>query len=481
MGNQSLKEKAVNGVIWSGLEKTFSRLLTLIFSILIARQLVPEDYGIVAMLNIFLAISQTFIDSGFAAACVRKLDRTDDDFNTMFLFNVAVAIIIYVILWFSAPLIAQFYDTPILKQICRVSSLSLVIGALRGVHSIKLSIDVNFKSFAITSIISATISGIFGLIMAYHGYGVWTLVYQQILNAILWTILLWIIVRWRPSLVFSKQSFKNLFSFGSRLLGSGLLNALYNNIYPLVIGKAFAPKELGVYTKAGGFSDFASLNVSSVIMPVFYPVFSNLQNEKDRLIFYYKKSISILSYIVFPLCFGLASVSGPFVRSILTEQWYGMVPILMILCFSTILQPIHDMNLNMLKVIGRSDVLLNVEAIIKALGILILIVSIPFGILGVCFGRVIAGILTYIIDSFVVKKIFKLDVFEQIYCLRHGIILSVIMSGAVLCIVQMIPTDIAKLLCGILCGTAIYTITSLLSHAEEFGELKTICLSKIKK
>ena len=296
----SLKDKTVKGVIWSAVDRFSAQGIQFVFSILIARLLVPEDYGVIAMLNIFLAVSQTFIDSGFGTALIRKIDRTETEFSTVFYFNIAVAVFFYLGLFFAAPAIANFYNTPLLVPVTRVTAINLVIGSLSGIHNAKLSIAIDFKSRAKISIVSAVLTGAVGLWMAYSGYGVWALVVQTVFAGIIRTIMLWIIVKWYPKLVFSWQSFKEMFSFGSKLLASGLLDTIYNNIYPLVIGKVFSPTTLGVYSKANSLAQFPSSNITSVLQSVTFPVLSTIQNEEDRLAAAYKRFLRIAAFVVFP-------------------------------------------------------------------------------------------------------------------------------------------------------------------------------------
>ena len=278
-----LKDKTVKGVIWSAVDRFSAQGIQFVFSILIARLLMPEDYGVIAMIGIFLAVSNTFIDSGFGTALVRKIDRTETDFSTVFYFNNLVAILFYLTLFFAAPAIARFYDTPLLVPVTRVVALTLPIGALSGIHSAKLSIAIDFKSRAKISIVSAILTGSVGLWMAYAGYGVWSLVVQTICASTIRTVMLWIIVKWFPKLIFSWASFKDLFTFGSKLLASGLLDTVYNNIYTLVIGRIFSPSVLGVYGKARSLADFPSSNITSVLQSVSFPVLSAIQNEEERL------------------------------------------------------------------------------------------------------------------------------------------------------------------------------------------------------
>ena len=470
----SLKDKTVKGVIWSAVDRFSAQGIQFVFSILIARLLVPEDYGVIAMLNIFLAVSQTFIDSGFGTALIRKIDRTETDFSTVFYFNIAVAVFFYLGLFFAAPAIANFYNTPLLVPVTRVTAINLVIGSLSGIHNAKLSIAIDFKSRAKISIVSAVLTGAVGLWMAYSGYGVWALVVQTVFAGIIRTIMLWIIVKWYPKLVFSWKSFKEMFSFGSKLLASGLLDTIYNNIYPLVIGKIFSPSTLGLYAKAKSLADFPSANITGVLQNVTFPVLSSIQNEEDRLADAYKRFLRISAFVIFPLMLGLSSVADPFIRLALTDKWEGAIYLLQIICFALMWYPIHAINLNILSVKGRSDYFLKLEIIKKVQGVFILCITVPMGIVAMCYGQVISSMISLIWNTHYTKKLIGYGFLAQIKDLLPIFIHSLIMWGLVLLIVHFMPTLWLKLIVGILTGIIYYIVGSYIMKFPEMNELLTI-------
>lgn len=470
----SLKDKTVKGVIWSAVDRFSAQGIQFVFSILIARLLVPEDYGVIAMLNIFLAVSQTFIDSGFGTALIRKIDRTETDFSTVFYFNIAVAVFFYLGLFFAAPAIANFYNTPLLVPVTRVTAINLVIGSLSGIHNAKLSIAIDFKSRAKISIVSAVLTGAVGLWMAYSGYGVWALVVQTVFAGIIRTIMLWIIVKWYPKLVFSWQSFKEMFSFGSKLLASGLLDTIYNNIYPLVIGKIFSPSTLGLYAKAKSLADFPSANITGVLQNVTFPVLSSIQNEEDRLADAYKRFLRISAFVIFPLMLGLSSVADPFIRLALTDKWEGAIYLLQIICFALMWYPIHAINLNILSVKGRSDYFLKLEIIKKVQGVFILCITVPMGIVAMCYGQVISSMISLIWNTHYTKKLIGYGFWAQIKDLLPIFIHSLIMWGLVLLIVHFMPTLWLKLIVGITAGMVYYIVGSYIMKFPEMDELLTI-------
>lgn len=470
----SLKEKTVKGIVWSAVDRFSAQGIQFVFSILIARLLVPEDYGVIAMLNIFLAVSQTFIDSGFGTALIRKIDRTETDFSTVFYFNIAVAVFFYLGLFFSAQAIANFYNTPLLVPVTRVTAINLVVGSLSGIHNAKLSIAIDFKSRAKISIVSAILTGTVGLWMAYLGYGVWALVVQTVFAGIIRTIMLWIIVKWYPKLVFSWQSFKEMFSFGSKLLASGLLDTIYNNIYPLVIGKIFSPSTLGVYAKAKSLADFPSANITGVLQNVTFPVLSSIQNEEDRLSDAYKRFLRISAFVIFPLMLGLSSVADPFIRLALTDKWEGAIYLLQILCFALMWYPIHAINLNILSVKGRSDYFLKLEMIKKVQGVFILCITVPMGIVAMCYGQVISSMISLIWNTHYTKKLIGYGYWAQMKDLMPIFIHSFVMWVLVLLVVHFMPTLWLKLIVGVLSGMVYYIAGAFLMKFPEVDEILKI-------
>lgn len=470
----SLKDKTVKGVIWSAVDRFSAQGIQFVFSILIARLLVPEDYGVIAMLNIFLAVSQTFIDSGFGTALIRKIDRTETDFSTVFYFNIAVAVFFYLGLFFAAPAIANFYNTPLLVPVTRVTAINLVIGSLSGIHNAKLSIAIDFKSRAKISIVSAVLTGSVGLWMAYAGYGVWALVVQTVFAGIIRTIMLWVIVKWYPKLVFSWQSFKEMFSFGSKLLASGLLDTIYNNIYPLVIGKVFSPTTLGVYSKANSLAQFLSSNITSVLQSVTFPVLSTIQNEEDRLAAAYKRFLRIAAFVVFPLMMGLSAVADPFIRLTLTDKWEGAIYLLQIICFWMMWYPIHAINLNILQVKGRSDYFLKLEIIKKVQGVIVLCITVPMGIVAMCYGSLISSFICLIWNTYYTKKLFGYGFFAQMKDLLPVIMHSLTMWLLVSVIVYFMPNLWLKLIVGVVAGMIYYIAGAFIMKLPEMNELLTI-------
>lgn len=475
---QSLKDKTVKGVVWSSIDRFTSQGISFVFSLLIARMLMPSDYGVIAMLGIFMAVSGCFIDSGFGTALVRKIDRTETDFSTVFYFNNVVAILFYGLLWLASPIIADFYDLPLLEDVTKVVGLNLVIGALGGIQNAKLSIAIDFKTRAKISVITTLFTGIVGLYLAYCGYGVWALVFQALSSNILRTILLWSYVKWKPQWLFSWKSFREMFSFGSKMLASGLLDTTYNNLYTIVIGKCFNSAALGVYSRADGLAQFPSSNITGVLQNVTFPVLSSIQNDEERLSIGYKKLLRLSAFIIFPLMVGLAAVADPFIRLVLTDKWEGTIYYLQILCFALMWYPIHAINLNLLMAKGRSDYFLKLEVIKKIQGVIILCITVPLGLVAMCYGRIVSSLISLVWNTYYTKKIIGYGYTQQMKDLMHILLHTLVMGAITYWVVCMLPNLWLKLIVGILAGMAYYIAGAYLMKFEEMKELLLILKRK---
>lgn len=474
----TLKDKTVKGIFWNSVDRFSTQGIQFVFGLVIARLLLPADYGVVAMLGIFLAVSSVFIDSGFGTALVQKADRTEVDFATVFYFNNVVALLAYGILWLASPYIAAFYNLPILESITKVVGLTLIFNALSGIPNAKMSISIDFKSRAQISLITSVVIGAIGVWMAYAGYGVWALVTQSVVSAGLRTVLLWAYVRWVPLLVFSWQSFRRLFSFGSKLLASALLDTLYCNIYPLVIGKFFSAADLGVYSRAHGLAQYPSSNLTGVLQGVTFPVLSCIQNDEERLADAYKRLLRTSVFIVFPLMVGLAAVADPLIRIVLTDRWEGAIYLLQILCFALMWYPVHAINLNLLQVKGRSDYFLKLEIIKKIMGVCILCVTIPLGLVAMCYGSICSSVLALAINTYYTQKLigygFAAQMREMLHILLHALIMGALVWG----VVQLMPTLWLKLVGGIATGMAYYLLGAWIMKFQEMKEVVAILKRK---
>ncbi len=478
MSEQTLKQATTKGLFWSSVERFSNQGVQFVFSIILARLLSPSDYGIIAMVTIFFAVAQSFVDSGFSNALVRKTDRVEEDLSTCFYFNIGVGIIAYIVLFLIAPLVANFYSQPILSPIIRITGLGVILNSLCVVQQALFTIKIDFKSQAKITLSATVISGIVGIILAYQGYGIWALVWQGVASSIVRMGLLWLMSKWRPRTGFSKSSFNYLFGYGSKLLVSGLLDTIYNNIYPIVIGKFYNPAQLGNYSRALGWAQLPSANITSILQRVTFPVLSAIQDDTLRLQNSYRRLLKLSAFIVFPLMMGLAAIASPLIRVILTAKWDGCVLYLQILCFALMLYPIHAINLNLLQVKGRSDIFLRLEIIKKIIGVIILIITIPLGITAMCLGMVFSSIICLIINTYYTSRFIDVGLLTQLKDLKIILINSLVMGGGIYILTSFIDIEGLKLVMGIVIGLLFYFIGSFYFSKAELQEVISIIKKK---
>lgn len=476
----STTKKTVKGMVWSVIDRFAGQGVQFLMSIIIARLVMPSDYGLIAMLTIFLAIAQTFVDSGFGSALVQKKDRTETDFSTAFYFNIAVSTFAYIILFFSAPFIADFYNQDKLVAVTRIAGLSLIINSFGVVQLARLTITLDFKKTAVATLTAVSISGILGIIMAYYGYGVWSLVAQTLSNNIINVIMLWVIAKWHPKLVFSTKSFKSLFGFGSKLLLSSLLHTLYVNLYSLIIGKFFSAKDLGYYNRANALAMFPSTNLSNVIMRVIYPVQCRIQDDDTQLIDNFRKYLRLSCYVIFPIMIGFCVLAEPVVLVLMKEKWLPAVPYLQIMCIAYMWDSIMKLNGSLLNVKGRSDLFFRAEIIKKITAFLILAATIPFGITVMCIGLILYAFADIRIITIYVRKVLNVKLMPQLKDIS-GILLLSLSMGAVTYFFSILTVNpYLKILFGMVAAVIYFFMISWLFHFREFGFIVSLIRGRMK-
>ena len=442
--------------------------------IIMARILTPEDYGLVGMLTIFIAISQSLVNSGFSQALIRKQDRSEVDNSTVFYFNIGVGLVLYLLLFLCAPLIARFYNEPILVPLTRLISVSVLINSFVVVQRALLTVRIDFKTQAKASSAAAVVSGAVGITMAYTGSGVWSIVWYQLTNLTVNVGLLWILSPWRPQWIYSWKSFRELFSFGSKLALSGVLESLYQNIYLMIIGKVFKASDLGYYTRAHQFAEFPSSNVSGIIQRVTFPILCSIQDDDERLRSVYRRFLRLSAFIVFPLMIGLAAVAHPFILLVLKEQWEFAAVLLQIICLGMMWYPIHAINLNYLIVKGRSDLFFRLEVIKKIQGVIILCVTIPLGLEAMCYGSIVSSLLSLIWNTYYNGKFLNMSIFKQLHDFSPILLLSGVMYIGARSVAYFMGNDLTSLICSVATGAAIYIGGAFLFRFPEIKELKEL-------
>lgn len=481
MTDPSLKSKAIKGVIWNAVE-TFSLQGGQFFiGIVLARLLAPSDYGLVGMLAIFIAISQTFIDSGMGHALIQKKGRSANDYSTVFVFNLIVSTLFYLLLFLLAPLIADFYKTPQLVLLTRVLTINIVINSLALVQNTKLIIDLDFRTKAKVSTISVLLGGSIAIILAYKGFGVWALVVQALSKAAITMIMLWYFSKWKPSLRFSKSSFRRLFNFGSRILLVNVISTIFNNIYFVVIGKAFSSKELGYYTQAMNIADVTSGSISSILQKVTFPILTSLQDDRERMISVYKRLIGMTAFFVFPAMTLLALLSESFVLFFLTEKWASTIVLLQWLCFARIIRPISALNMNILNAIGRSDLFLKVDLAKIPIAIIALVITVPLGIKAIVIGHAITSFLAFFINAYLPGKHFGYGAVSQIKDMAKTIVSVGFMALTVFVTLLLLDSYVSQFFVGGIVGVISYIGVTLILRMEQPKEVISIIRSLNKK
>ena len=457
MAGEDLRNKAKRGFVWNTVERLVTNGIQFILTVILARLLSPDDYGIIAMPAIFLAIAQVFIDSGFANALIRKPDLNEKDLSTAFYFNVIVGVVAYFLLFVTSPLIADFFNTPILSRLLKVTALVVFLNSLGIVQQAVLTKKMDFKSQAVISAISTFVSGAIGVWMAYNGYGVWALVFQQVSAALLRVAMLWIYGRWKPLWIWSRESFGYLWNFGSKVIIIGLLDTIFNNVYAFVIGKKYNAKDLGNYTRAQQFADLPINNINSIVQKVTLPLLSEIQDDDTRLSSIYLKLIEMSSLLVVPLMFGLAAMANPLIISLLGKEWEGCVLLFQILCIARLWTPFNAINVNLLQVKGRTDLLLKLEIAKKV------VITI---ILGLTFYR---GVV-FLVGGFAVWK--------QLQAILPSIMISIVMMLAILFVNMMLINLYIMLVIDILLCVILYSMLVYLFKREALKELISLLIKR---
>lgn len=478
MSGNNLGSRAKKGFIWNTVERLVTNGIQFVLTIILARLLSPDDYGIIAMPAIFLAIAQVLIDSGFANALIRKLDLNEKDLSTAFYFNILVGIGAYLILFISSPIIANFFNTPILSKLLKVTALVVFLNSLGIVQQAVLTKKLDFKSQAIISTISTFASGAIGVWMAYNGYGVWALVFQQVSAALLRVALLWIYGKWKPLWIWSKESFGYLWNFGSKVVFIGILDTIYNNIYAFVIGKQYNAKDLGNYTRAQHFVDLPVSNFNGIIARVTFPLLSEVQDDNVRLHSIYLKLIKMTALIMAPLMIGLAAMANPLILLLLGDNWLGCVPLFQILCMARFWTPFNAININLLQVKGRTDLQLRIEITKKIICTLILVATMFGGVLILLSGFAVYAFIAFVINTYYTKKIIGISFYMQIKTIVPPIVISIFVA-LVIFMFNMIVSNVYIKLCGdMMLGGLVYVTLSYVFERDTMMEIRSLVFKK---
>lgn len=481
MAEESLKNKTVKGASWSFIDGIAGQGITFLVGLILARLLSPEEYGLIGIITIFIAVFNSIVDSGFSNALIRKNDANDIDYNTVFITNLVLSILLFGVLFIAAPTISEFFNRPQLTLLLRIMGSIVIINAFAIIQRTILVKKVDFKTQTKVSLISSISSGIIGIGLALSGFGVWSLVGQQISRQLLNSTFLWLYSRWYPKIQFSFQNFKELFSFGWKLLVSGLIDTTWQEIYQVIIGKCYTPVALGQYTRAQQFATIFSSNLTSVVKRVSYPVLSSVQDDKIRLKNGYKRIIRVTMLITFILMLGLAGIARALILCLIGEQWLPCVPFLQIICLQMMLYPLHSLNLNMLQVQGRSDLFLKLEIVKKFIAIGPLLLGIFVNIYWMLGGSVVTGFIAYFLNAHYSGPFLNYNIKEQVKDILPSLGVALIMALPVF-LMSFIPMNEFILLpLQIFVGVAIIITICETTKLPEYLELKGIAMPIINK
>lgn len=480
----SLKNKTIKGVAWSGIDNIFNTGVTFIVGIVLARLLSPDDYGLIGIITIFTTVGTNLINGGMGSALIRKKDATEDDYNTAFIVNLVLSIVIYILIFYGAPYISIFFGREELVWLTRVTCLELIIGALALVQRTRLTKRIDFKTQAKITLISRLSSGVIGISMAFLDFGVWALVAQILSGQILGVSLLWYYNHWIPKLRFSSSSFHNLFGFGWKMMVSSLLDSLWKELYQVVIGKFYSPATLGQYTRAKSFSKLLSNNLTSVIQRVTYPVLSNIQDDKERMVTAYRKIIKTTMFITAISLFFLGGISEPLLYCLIGPKWHEAATYLPLICIIGSSYPLHAINLNMLQVQGRSDLFLILEIIKKIIGLGPLFVGAFVGIMPMLYTSLLTTIIAYFLNSYYSGKLLGYSSWMQIKDVAPSYCIAMVVAMAVYFLKNLSITYWIVLPLQIIIGIAVILIICKITKNEEYKEIRLMVqplVNKIKK
>lgn len=478
MGN--IRNQTIYGLKWSALERISVQGIQFLIGVILARLLPPSDFGVIAMLTIFLAISQTIIDGGFSNALIRKVDRSEADYSTVFIFNIIIGVLLCLIVVWAAPYIAAFYEMPQLSSVMKVLALTLLFNSFSVVFYAILTINIDFRSIAIANFVSAIISGVIGIVMAYQGWGVWSLVFQSVSRSVINALLVAVLAKWRPKFFFSRVSFVEMFSYGSKILISSLINTVYANLTPMIIGKFYTSKDLGYYDRGRQFGVLPINYIVQTYERVTFPIMSQLQNDDTRLIDAYRKYIKSASLIMFIVVMLIIALAKPIILLILSAKWVEAIIYLQLFCVAEMFNHVTRLNLVLLQVKGRSDLFLRLEVIKKAISLSMLLCAAPFGIIPICISQILYSQIAMYINTYYTRKLFGLSYIMQVKDFSKYLIFAFVACvPAYLMVVFDVPS-LLSIIFGSVIALALYTKV-LLWNDSIFKEMRSVIIAQLPR
>lgn len=460
------KSKIFSGLLWKFGERITAQIISLVVSIILARLLSPDEYGAVAIVMIFITIANVFVSSGFGNALIQKKDADNLDFSSVFYINIIIGIILYFIIFVIAPYIAKFYKMPILVPTLRVLGIRIIVASINSVQQAYVSRNMLFKRFFWSTLFGTLISGIVGIFMAYHGFGVWALVAQYLTNTCTDTVVLWFTVRWRPIFKCSILRARALFSYGWKLLVSGLLDTGYKQLRSLIIGRKYSSADLAYYNQGDKYPALLVTNINASISSVIFPAMAKHQDDKLKIKNMTRRAIQVSSFVLWPCMIGVAAIAKPLVLFFLTDKWLPCVPYIRIFCFTYGLWPIHTANLQAINAVGRSDLFLKLEIIKKLVGIVSVIISMNISPLFMAYSLIVTDLIATFINAYPNKNLLNYGYFEQIKDIFPSLAMSVVMAVIIYPISKIQISNLLILLIQIVVGVSIYLLLSVITKQQ---------------
>ena len=481
MPNTSLRNKTIKGVGWSAADVFLPQGMTFIVGLVLARLLSPEEYGLIGICMIFNTVLNGIVDSGFSSAIIRKKDVTNADYNTMFITNMVISIVLYLILFISTPWISIFFAREELSVLIRVMGCVIIINALSITQITNLTKKIDFKTKTKASLISALLSGVIGIVMAYSGFGVWALVAQIVSKQALMTICLWMFNRWWPDFTFSRDSFRYMWGFGSKLMISGLLDNIWKQLYQVVVGKFYSPATLGQYTRSNEYANIFSANITSIVQRVSYPALAEIQDDTSRMVAAYRKVIKVTMFVTCVCMISIGAVAEPLIYCLIGPQWHEAATFLPLICIGMSLYPLHAINLNMLQIQGRSDIFLYLDIIKKIIALPVLAIGIFFNIYWMLIGSIVIGIISFFLNTYYTGKKLGYTSWMQLKDVSASYAIAFLIAVSIY-FLKYLPLSYWVILpIQIIVGIAVCLIVCEKSKPMEYVEIKNIVLSAIHK
>ncbi|MHB9056434.1 MAG: lipopolysaccharide biosynthesis protein [Paludibacteraceae bacterium] len=460
---KNLKSKMLDAFAWTTIDRFGQQIVQFVIGVILARILSPDDYGLIGMVAIFIAVSTVLVDGGFGQAIIKKQNASEKDFNTVFYFNIIASIVLYTILFFISPVISKFYNQPQLTSILRVLSLTALFYSIYFIQYVLLNKRMQFQSLALINIITVIVSGIVGIIMAYKGYGVWALVGQQISNQLIRSILFPVIVKWKPALLFSISVIKEFWSFSIPLLGTTLLNVLFNNIYVILLGKFYPKKKVGYYFQASKYSDTVNLTIQQILFSSTYPLLVQIQDDNERLIRIQSRLVKTISLIFFPLIAVLIVIAKPLFIVLITSKWIESIVLFQLLLIANLFTPIYSLNTSLLNAKGLTKQTFNLELVKKLLIVISIVICFSYGIKIMLLGYIIANFIAYFISSYYIRKHLNYKIREQLLNILPPLFIGIItgMFASIFGFLKMgnITLLIVQLTAALLFYSAVFRLT----------------------